>query len=129
MGVPGSREEAETLELEQGSWEWGPSNGDPGAQVGLGQLVAPRVSLERRPPMPQVVTRLIHLLSQKILGNLQQLQGPFPGESPPPRACCGNAVRFLGHTGRGSPKPRACWEMESSVRTTLWVGLEVGGGI
>eukprot|EP00069_Balaena_mysticetus_P005134 bmy_17830T0 len=28
---------------------------------------------------PQVVTRLIHLLSQKILGNLQQLQGPFPG--------------------------------------------------
>ncbi|XP_078242783.1 patatin-like phospholipase domain-containing protein 6 isoform X7 [Pogona vitticeps] len=28
---------------------------------------------------PQVVTRLIHLLSQKILGNLQQLRGPFPG--------------------------------------------------
>ncbi|KAG8519261.1 Neuropathy target esterase [Galemys pyrenaicus] len=28
---------------------------------------------------PQVVTRLIHLLSQKILGDLQQLQGPFPG--------------------------------------------------
>nr|KAF6481557.1 patatin like phospholipase domain containing 6 [Molossus molossus] len=28
---------------------------------------------------PQVVTRLIHLLSQKILGNLQNLQGPFPG--------------------------------------------------
>uniref|UniRef100_A0A5F8G725 lysophospholipase n=1 Tax=Monodelphis domestica TaxID=13616 RepID=A0A5F8G725_MONDO len=27
---------------------------------------------------PQVVTRLIHLLSQKILGNLQQLQAPFP---------------------------------------------------
>ncbi|XP_039192362.1 patatin-like phospholipase domain-containing protein 6 isoform X13 [Crotalus tigris] len=27
---------------------------------------------------PQVVTRLIHLLSQKILGNLQQLHGPFP---------------------------------------------------
>lgn len=27
----------------------------------------------------QVVTRLIHLLSQKILGNLQQLRGPFPG--------------------------------------------------
>uniref|UniRef100_A0A8C3J8F1 lysophospholipase n=1 Tax=Calidris pygmaea TaxID=425635 RepID=A0A8C3J8F1_9CHAR len=26
---------------------------------------------------PQVVTRLIHLLSQKILGNLQQLRGPF----------------------------------------------------
>ncbi|KAF4014662.1 hypothetical protein G4228_006582, partial [Cervus hanglu yarkandensis] len=26
-----------------------------------------------------VVTRLIHLLSQKILGNLQQLRGPFPG--------------------------------------------------
>uniref|UniRef100_A0A8C5P5J6 lysophospholipase n=1 Tax=Jaculus jaculus TaxID=51337 RepID=A0A8C5P5J6_JACJA len=36
---------------------------------------------------PQVVTRLIHLLSQKILGNLQQLQGPFPGSGlgvPPP---------------------------------------------
>ncbi|XP_075758226.1 patatin-like phospholipase domain-containing protein 6 isoform X11 [Pelodiscus sinensis] len=30
---------------------------------------------------PQVVTRLIHLLSQKILGNLQQLCGPFPGSS------------------------------------------------
>ncbi|XP_053154792.1 patatin-like phospholipase domain-containing protein 6 isoform X14 [Hemicordylus capensis] len=28
---------------------------------------------------PQVVTRLIHLLSQKILGNLQQLCGSFPG--------------------------------------------------
>ncbi|NXA00046.1 PLPL6 esterase, partial [Nesospiza acunhae] len=28
---------------------------------------------------PQVVTRLIHLLSQKILGNLQQLRGPFVG--------------------------------------------------
>uniref|UniRef100_A0A8C5WTX7 lysophospholipase n=1 Tax=Laticauda laticaudata TaxID=8630 RepID=A0A8C5WTX7_LATLA len=28
---------------------------------------------------PQVVTRLIHLLSQKILGNLQQLRGSFPG--------------------------------------------------
>ncbi|XP_044528907.1 patatin-like phospholipase domain-containing protein 6 isoform X2 [Gracilinanus agilis] len=27
---------------------------------------------------PQVVTRLIHLMSQKILGNLQQLQAPFP---------------------------------------------------
>ncbi|XP_010016915.1 PREDICTED: neuropathy target esterase, partial [Nestor notabilis] len=26
---------------------------------------------------PQVVTRLIHLLSQKILGSLQQLRGPF----------------------------------------------------
>ncbi|XP_077180277.1 patatin-like phospholipase domain-containing protein 6 isoform X8 [Paroedura picta] len=30
---------------------------------------------------PQVVTRLIHLLSQKILGNLQQLRGPFRGPS------------------------------------------------
>ncbi|KAH0628628.1 hypothetical protein JD844_009997, partial [Phrynosoma platyrhinos] len=28
---------------------------------------------------PQVVTRLIHLLSQKILGNLQQMRGPFTG--------------------------------------------------
>lgn len=26
---------------------------------------------------PQVVTRLIHLLGQKILGNLQQPRGPF----------------------------------------------------
>uniref|UniRef100_A0A8C0IUR6 lysophospholipase n=1 Tax=Chelonoidis abingdonii TaxID=106734 RepID=A0A8C0IUR6_CHEAB len=30
---------------------------------------------------PQVVTRLIHLLSQKILGNLQQLCGPFTGRA------------------------------------------------
>ncbi|KAK2087220.1 Neuropathy target esterase [Saguinus oedipus] len=37
--------------------------------------------IKRRYPQvrPVVVTRLIHLLSQKILGNLQQLQGPFPG--------------------------------------------------
>ncbi|KAG5854097.1 hypothetical protein ANANG_G00033910 [Anguilla anguilla] len=28
---------------------------------------------------PQVVTRLIHLLGQKILGNLQQAHGPFSG--------------------------------------------------
>uniref|UniRef100_M3XHP0 lysophospholipase n=1 Tax=Latimeria chalumnae TaxID=7897 RepID=M3XHP0_LATCH len=28
---------------------------------------------------PQVVTRLIHLLGQKILGNLQQVSGPFSG--------------------------------------------------
>ncbi|KAB0400630.1 hypothetical protein E2I00_013672, partial [Balaenoptera physalus] len=55
--------------------------------MGAGQMgrrkrwcrIAPPVSLDRRPPTPQVVTRLIHLLSQKILGNLQQLQGPFPG--------------------------------------------------
>uniref|UniRef100_A0A8C5CM56 Patatin-like phospholipase domain containing 6 n=1 Tax=Gadus morhua TaxID=8049 RepID=A0A8C5CM56_GADMO len=30
---------------------------------------------------PQVVTRLIHLLGQKILGNLQQGQGPFAGST------------------------------------------------
>ncbi|XP_067877117.1 LOW QUALITY PROTEIN: patatin-like phospholipase domain-containing protein 6 [Heterodontus francisci] len=30
---------------------------------------------------PQVVTRLIHLLGQKILGNLQQVHGTFPGTS------------------------------------------------
>ncbi|XP_046693714.1 patatin-like phospholipase domain-containing protein 6 isoform X1 [Silurus meridionalis] len=30
---------------------------------------------------PQVVTRLIHLLSQKILGNLQQPRGPFSGSA------------------------------------------------
>uniref|UniRef100_A0A3Q2PFF5 lysophospholipase n=1 Tax=Fundulus heteroclitus TaxID=8078 RepID=A0A3Q2PFF5_FUNHE len=29
---------------------------------------------------PQVVTRLIHLLGQKILGNLQQGRGPFSGQ-------------------------------------------------
>uniref|UniRef100_A0A674DR97 lysophospholipase n=1 Tax=Salmo trutta TaxID=8032 RepID=A0A674DR97_SALTR len=32
---------------------------------------------------PQVVTRLIHLLGQKILGNLQQARGPFSGECVP----------------------------------------------
>ncbi|XP_053471064.1 patatin-like phospholipase domain-containing protein 6 isoform X3 [Ictalurus furcatus] len=30
---------------------------------------------------PQVVTRLIHLLGQKILGNLQQPRGPFSGSA------------------------------------------------
>ncbi|XP_067353815.1 patatin-like phospholipase domain-containing protein 6 isoform X1 [Channa argus] len=30
---------------------------------------------------PQVVTRLIHLLGQKILGNLQQVRGPFSGST------------------------------------------------
>lgn len=43
------------------------------------------MSLAQRPVLmavPQVVTRLIHLLSQKILGNLQQLRGPFAGGSP-----------------------------------------------
>uniref|UniRef100_A0A4W4GRY2 lysophospholipase n=1 Tax=Electrophorus electricus TaxID=8005 RepID=A0A4W4GRY2_ELEEL len=30
---------------------------------------------------PQVVTRLIHLLGQKILGNLQQTRGPFSGSA------------------------------------------------
>uniref|UniRef100_A0A8C3PIH7 lysophospholipase n=1 Tax=Calidris pygmaea TaxID=425635 RepID=A0A8C3PIH7_9CHAR len=34
---------------------------------------------------PQVVTRLIHLLSQKILGNLQQLRGPFASRWPSPQ--------------------------------------------
>ncbi|EPQ06934.1 Neuropathy target esterase [Myotis brandtii] len=40
-------------------------------------------ALPAGPPIStlQVVTRLIHLLSQKILGNLQQLQGPFPAGS------------------------------------------------
>uniref|UniRef100_A0A8C7KCR2 lysophospholipase n=1 Tax=Oncorhynchus kisutch TaxID=8019 RepID=A0A8C7KCR2_ONCKI len=33
---------------------------------------------------PQVVTRLIHLLGQKILGNLQQARGPFSGVSSSP---------------------------------------------
>lgn len=65
--------------------------------------------------MPQVVTRLIHLLSQKILGNLQQLQGPFPGESRLSPGMLGVVVRRLEHAGRGSPKPWACWEVESGV--------------
>ncbi|XP_060697275.1 patatin-like phospholipase domain-containing protein 7 isoform X1 [Hemiscyllium ocellatum] len=36
-------------------------------------------SIKRR--YPQVVTRLIHLLGQKILGNLQQVRGPLTGRS------------------------------------------------
>ncbi|KAM8793915.1 patatin-like phospholipase domain-containing protein 6 [Eudromia elegans] len=44
---------------------------------------------------PQVVTRLIHLLSQKILGNLQQLRGPFAGGSRAAPYGCG--------AGRGVP--------------------------
>lgn len=34
-------------------------------------------SIKRR--YPQVVTRLIHLLGQKILGNMQQVTGPLAG--------------------------------------------------
>lgn len=34
-------------------------------------------SIKRR--YPQVVTRLIHLLGQKILGNMQQVNGPLVG--------------------------------------------------
>ena len=34
-------------------------------------------SIKRR--YPQVVTRLIHLLGQKILGNMQQVNGPLAG--------------------------------------------------
>lgn len=65
--------------------------------------------------MPQVVTRLIHLLSQKILGNLQQLQGPFPGES---RPAPGNAVGC-------SPTLRTEWERE----TLNWAEFEAGSRI
>uniref|UniRef100_A0A3Q1AN44 lysophospholipase n=1 Tax=Amphiprion ocellaris TaxID=80972 RepID=A0A3Q1AN44_AMPOC len=36
-------------------------------------------SIKRR--YPQVVTRLIHLLGQKILGNMQQVNGPLAGRS------------------------------------------------
>uniref|UniRef100_A0A671UMS7 lysophospholipase n=1 Tax=Sparus aurata TaxID=8175 RepID=A0A671UMS7_SPAAU len=36
-------------------------------------------SIKRR--YPQVVTRLIHLLGQKILGNMQQVNGPLAGNS------------------------------------------------
>lgn len=35
-------------------------------------------SIKRR--YPQVVTRLIHVLGQKILGNMQQVHGPLAGE-------------------------------------------------
>uniref|UniRef100_A0A3Q2YJ86 lysophospholipase n=1 Tax=Hippocampus comes TaxID=109280 RepID=A0A3Q2YJ86_HIPCM len=38
-------------------------------------------SIKRR--YPQVVTRLIHLLGQKILGNMQQVNGPLVGRSLP----------------------------------------------
>ncbi|XP_051924146.1 patatin-like phospholipase domain-containing protein 7 isoform X33 [Hippocampus zosterae] len=40
-------------------------------------------SIKRR--YPQVVTRLIHLLGQKILGNMQQVNGPLVGISLPLR--------------------------------------------
>lgn len=38
-------------------------------------------SIKRR--YPQVVTRLIHLLGQKILGNMQQVNGPLGGKWKP----------------------------------------------
>lgn len=38
-------------------------------------------SIKRR--YPQVVTRLIHLLGQKILGNMQQVNGPLAGNCIP----------------------------------------------
>lgn len=38
-------------------------------------------SIKRR--YPQVVTRLIHLLGQKILGNMQQVNGPLGGNWKP----------------------------------------------
>lgn len=38
-------------------------------------------SIKRR--YPQVVTRLIHLLGQKILGNMQQVNGPLVGKWTP----------------------------------------------
>ncbi|KAK2509826.1 LOW QUALITY PROTEIN: hypothetical protein MC885_017495 [Smutsia gigantea] len=52
---------------------------------------------------PQVVTRLIHLLSQKILGNLQQLQGPFPGENWPPSGNAGRCSPIENTAGEGTP--------------------------
>ncbi|XP_015427015.1 PREDICTED: neuropathy target esterase [Myotis davidii] len=57
----------------------GTLEGGPGTRGKMGSHCGP--SSPAGPPIstPQVVTRLIHLLSQKILGNLQQLQGPFPG--------------------------------------------------
>ncbi|XP_074786080.1 patatin-like phospholipase domain-containing protein 6 isoform X3 [Athene noctua] len=54
---------------------------------------------------PQVVTRLIHLLSQKILGNLQQLRGPFASRS---QRAWGQEValsRAGGHRQRSAWKP------------------------
>lgn len=85
-----------------------------GAQVTGGKSgarsAASQVSLDCQPPTPQVVTRLIHLLSQKILGNLQQLQGPFPGESQPAFLECWGCGLMFRTAERGSPKPRGCWE-------------------
>ena len=74
------------------------------------------------------MTRLIHLLSQKILGNLQQLRGPFPGGSlqapgntegcsPTPQNVLGEGALSLGHAGRWSP-----------AYNLLWVELEAGNG-
>ncbi|XP_017597811.1 PREDICTED: neuropathy target esterase-like, partial [Corvus brachyrhynchos] len=61
-------------EVSKDRWWWW----HPGSPVGHRSLQLrwpwPSVALS-----PQVVTRLIHLLSQKILGNLQQLRGPFAG--------------------------------------------------
>lgn len=70
--------------------------------VGLGILLPNMTSGAQH---LQVVTRLIHLLSQKILGNLQQLQGPFPGKGGKP-GC-----------------PGAGWVWRS--RIGLWSGVQL----
>uniref|UniRef100_A0A673BS97 Patatin-like phospholipase domain containing 7b n=1 Tax=Sphaeramia orbicularis TaxID=375764 RepID=A0A673BS97_9TELE len=49
-------------------------------------------SIKRR--YPQVVTRLIHLLGQKILGNMQQVNGPLAG-NPPLKWDAGNPASNL----------------------------------
>uniref|UniRef100_A0AAX7T5E0 lysophospholipase n=1 Tax=Astatotilapia calliptera TaxID=8154 RepID=A0AAX7T5E0_ASTCA len=51
-------------------------------------------SIKRR--YPQVVTRLIHLLGQKILGNMQQVTGPLAGlHTPTSKWDAGNPVSNL----------------------------------
>ncbi|KAG9334130.1 hypothetical protein JZ751_009100 [Albula glossodonta] len=48
-------------------------------EYGRGDLIGVVEALTRQPRATTVVTRLIHLLGQKILGNLQQARGPFSG--------------------------------------------------
>lgn len=78
-------------------WKWVSGGGTLGSEAReregkVGSHCGP--SSPAGPPIstPQVVTRLIHLLSQKILGNLQQLQGPFPGEIRQVPRCWGDVV-------------------------------------
>lgn len=103
----------------------GPRRPGQGGKGGT-RRVAPAVSLDRRPPTPQVVTRLIHLLSQKILGNLQQLRGPFPGRSlqaPGNTGGCSLTLQNVLGEGALSPGHSGRW---SPVYNVLWVEFEAG---